>query len=214
MAWTTICNGSRRRWGGRADRAGRRLRRVRASPLAHPARASSRSATRSSVSSIPDRDPDQTLGDALGPHAARGELPRASCWQDAKRVSRPRPGFRPARTIGRGSGNCVHSRSIPTRPRSSRRSRAFVVWPTHAEGARTSPDTRPSAPGGVLKGSARSRGRSHCVPPSRTGSVLIPRSTSQESKGERMAPAAFWINCRRSASPFRARTTIPPTLSL
>ena len=48
----------------------------------------------------------------------------------------------------------------------------------------------------------------------RIGSVLVPRSTSHESIGPRIAPAAFCTNFIHSTSSWCFRTTIPPTLSL
>ena len=48
----------------------------------------------------------------------------------------------------------------------------------------------------------------------RSGSVLVPRSTSHESNGLRIAPSAFWTNFSHSMSSSRAAMTMPPTLSL
>ncbi len=48
----------------------------------------------------------------------------------------------------------------------------------------------------------------------RTASVLVPRSTSQESNGLRIAPAAFWMNFSHSMSSSRVAITMPPMLSL
>ena len=41
----------------------------------------------------------------------------------------------------------------------------------------------------------------------------MPRSTSQESNGDRIAPTEFCTNLIRSACSSRASTTAPPTLS-
>ena len=48
----------------------------------------------------------------------------------------------------------------------------------------------------------------------RTSSVLVPRSTSHESIGPRIAPAAFCTNRIHSTSSSCFTTTMPPTLSL
>ncbi len=48
----------------------------------------------------------------------------------------------------------------------------------------------------------------------RSGSVFVPRSTSQESNGLRIAPAAFWMKRSHSMSSSRVATTTPPTESL
>ena len=48
----------------------------------------------------------------------------------------------------------------------------------------------------------------------RIGSVLVPRSTSHESNGPRIAPSAFCTNVSHSMSSSRVATTTPPTLSL
>ena len=48
----------------------------------------------------------------------------------------------------------------------------------------------------------------------RSGSVLVPRSTSHESNGPRIAPAAFCTNFSHSMSSSRVAMTTPPTLSL
>ena len=42
----------------------------------------------------------------------------------------------------------------------------------------------------------------------------MPRSTSHESNGLRIAPAAFWMNLSHSTSSSRVATTTPPMLSL
>jgi hypothetical protein len=47
----------------------------------------------------------------------------------------------------------------------------------------------------------------------RTASVFVPRRTSQESNGERIAPTAFWRKASFSASFSSFKTTTPPTLS-
>ena len=48
----------------------------------------------------------------------------------------------------------------------------------------------------------------------RSGSVLVPRSTSQESNGLRIAPAEFWMNFSHSMSSSRVAMTTPPIESL
>ena len=48
----------------------------------------------------------------------------------------------------------------------------------------------------------------------RSVSVLVPRSTSHESNGLRIAPAAFWMNFSHSTSSSRVAITTPPMLSL
>ena len=48
----------------------------------------------------------------------------------------------------------------------------------------------------------------------RTVSVFVPRSTSHESIGPRMAPAAFCTNFIHSTSSSCLTMTTPPTLSL
>ena len=57
-------------------------------------------------------------------------------------------------------------------------------------------------------------GRSRCAARMRSGSVLVPRSTSHESNGLRIAPSAFCTNLSHSMSSSRDATTTPPTLSL
>ena len=44
-------------------------------------------------------------------------------------------------------------------------------------------------------------------------SVFVPRSTSQESKGERIAPIAFCTYCSHWACSALLTTATPPTLS-
>src|SRR5262249_365978 len=48
----------------------------------------------------------------------------------------------------------------------------------------------------------------------RTVSVFVPRSTSHESNGLRIAPAAFWMKRSHATSSSRVAITTPPTLSL
>src|SRR5215470_5419925 len=48
----------------------------------------------------------------------------------------------------------------------------------------------------------------------RSGSVFVPRSTSHESNGLRIAPSAFCTNFSHSMSSSRTAMTMPPTLSL
>ena len=48
----------------------------------------------------------------------------------------------------------------------------------------------------------------------RSGSVFVPRSTSHESNGLRIAPSAFCTNLSHSMSSSFVAMTTPPTLSL
>ena len=48
----------------------------------------------------------------------------------------------------------------------------------------------------------------------RTASVLVPRSTSQHSNGDRIAPTAFWMNASFSACSAVVHTSTPPMPSL
>ncbi len=45
----------------------------------------------------------------------------------------------------------------------------------------------------------------------RTASVLVPRKISQHSKGDRIAPAAFWMNASFSACSAVVHTSTPPS---
>ena len=97
--------------------------------------------------------------------------------------------------------------SIPPNPR---------IWRFASSccGCVGSPGSRRAAPSGArLRNSASARPLALCCC-IRSASVLVPRSTSHESNGPRIAPSAFWMNCSHSMSSSRTAMTTPPTLSL
>ena len=100
------------------------------------------------------------------------------------------------------------------RTRACRRSPRIWRCASSCCGWSGSPGSRPAAPSDApARNSASARPLALCCA-MRSASVLVPRSTSQESNGLRIAPAAFWTNCSHSMSSSRAATTTPPMLSL
>ena len=59
----------------------------------------------------------------------------------------------------------------------------LACWRARAAGERAGPGSRRAGPWGGRRGTRRARGRSRCAALIRSGSVLVPRSTSHESNG-------------------------------
>ena len=92
------------------------------------------------------------------------------------------------------------SRATEVERRACRRSRASAAWRARAADAPAAPDRRPARPSGAPRGTRASARPFALCCAIRSGSVLVPRSTSHESNGLRIAPAAFWMNCSHSMS--------------
>src|SRR5262245_23296837 len=172
-------------------------------------RAVSRSSTRSSADSRPTERRIRFFGAANGASAVEACVIRAGC---SIRLSTPPSDSASLKTFVRAT-SATASSSVSTRkeiiPPKSRICLAAIAWP----GCVGKPGYRTCCTDGCCaKRAVTTCAFSQCWR-MRTASVLMPRSTSQQSNGPGTAPSDFWRNCRRSAMVGSFVAANPPTTS-
>ena len=155
------------------------------------------------MSSMPGRDADQAVGEpdrlpALRRHRGVGHRRRVADERlDAAEALGQRHQLEAVEHRRASSNDPTSNDSMPPKP--------FGICgaPARAAGGPAGPGRSPSSPSGASRGTrASARPLLECCA-IRSASVLVPRSTSHESNGLRIAPAAFWMNFSHSMSSSR-----------